>query len=162
MTCAPDAAATGGALRRPPHRELSSTNRPAWPGHKNVPTRYARPRHALLRLRLHRFRQRLDFLVGRETAELLLGELQLVADRDLEHAAARLLVGDVDTGNLCELRSHTESPRLVVSHHAVFDDDLHGHQSFPVAEPGRVAINHPPPVYRNIVPARWNFTGQPR
>jgi len=33
-------------------------------------------------------RQRVDFLVGREAAELFLGKFKLAVDGDLEHAAA--------------------------------------------------------------------------
>jgi hypothetical protein len=51
------------------------------------------------------FRQRFDFLVGRKLAELLLGELQLVSHRNLEHVAVRLLVGNFGAANPFEPRS---------------------------------------------------------
>src|SRR5262249_40365618 len=87
-------------------------------------------------LRTRILRQRVDLLVGRETALLLLGEFQLAVDRNLEHAAARPHIGDLGAGNICEPRSHTESARLIVSGYAVFDDDLHGH-SRPLAVKGQ-------------------------
>src|SRR5262249_7059702 len=87
-------------------------------------------------LRTRILRQRVDLLVGRETALLLLGEFQLAVDRNLEHAAARPHIGDLGAGNLCEPRSHTESARLIGSGYAVFDDDLHGHAR-PLAVKGK-------------------------
>ena len=76
-------------------------------------------------IRLHRLYQRIELLVGRETTQFLLGKFQLAIDRDLEHAAARAHVGDLGVRYLCEPCSRTESTRLIVSDHAVFDDDLH-------------------------------------
>src|SRR5580704_9748909 len=70
-------------------------------------------------------RERVDLFVGRKAAGALLGELELPVDQNLEHAPARGRIGDLGAGKLLEPRSRTESARLIVSLHAVFDDDLH-------------------------------------
>ena len=70
-------------------------------------------------------RQILDLAIGRKAAERLLGELQRAVYGDLKHAPAGSHIGDLGT-EFPEPRSRTESPRLVVSLHAVFDHDLHG------------------------------------
>jgi hypothetical protein len=69
--------------------------------------------------------QRVDFRVGRKTAERLLGELQLAIDRDLEHTAARADQFDLGVGKLFESCPRTEGSRLVASTAAVVDDDFH-------------------------------------
>jgi hypothetical protein len=70
--------------------------------------------------------QRVDLLVGRKTAERLLGELQLAVDRDLEHAAARADQLDFGVDQLVESCPRTEGSRLVASSAAIVDDDFHG------------------------------------
>jgi hypothetical protein len=72
-----------------------------------------------------RLRQRIDLLVGRKAAELLFRELQLAVHGDVKDSSPRSLIGDLGT-ELLEPRSRTESARLVVSLHAICDDDLHG------------------------------------
>lgn len=69
--------------------------------------------------------QRVDLRVGRETAERLLGELELAVDHDLEHAAARADQFDIGTAKLAQSCPRTEGLGLVVSTDAVVDDDLH-------------------------------------
>jgi len=91
-----------------------------------LPAERLAPDYACAPSGLQRLGERIDLLVGRETAQLLLGKSQLAVDRDLEYAATRSLIGDFGAGYLCEPRSRTESLWLIVSDHAVLDDDLHG------------------------------------
>src|SRR6202022_4417976 len=72
-----------------------------------------------------RLRQGIDRLVGRKAAELLFRELQLAIHGDFKDSSPRSHIGDLGT-ELFEPRSRTESARLVVSLHAICDDDLHG------------------------------------
>jgi hypothetical protein len=69
--------------------------------------------------------ERVDFLVGRETAELLLGELQLTIDCNVEHAPAGADKFDINIGQFAQSFPRTEGFRLVASTAAVVDDDLH-------------------------------------
>src|SRR5215813_10441521 len=65
-----------------------------------------------------------DFGVGREAAKLLLREQQLSVSEHLERSAARL--HEVDLGGaIHEPGPRPEGLRFVVSHHAVFDAELH-------------------------------------
>ena len=85
-----------------------------------------RDRNAIARAELRAGSQRIDLGIGRKAAGLFLRELQLPVHADLKDAAARAHIGDLGVGQLLEPRSRTESARLIVSLHAVFDDDLHG------------------------------------
>src|SRR6202022_4285338 len=71
-----------------------------------------------------RLRQGIDRLVGRKAAELLFRELQLAIHGDFKDSSPRSHISDLGT-ELLEPRSRTESARLVVSLHAICDDDLH-------------------------------------
>src|SRR5215831_16851067 len=66
-----------------------------------------------------------DFRFGREAAELLLREQQLSVPEHLERPAARLDEVDLGGGALHEPGPRPEGLRFVVSHHAVFDAELH-------------------------------------
>jgi hypothetical protein len=82
----------------------------------------ARPQSALLQ---SGFRQRVDFLVGGETTERLLGELQPAVDQNLKHAAARADEFDVGVDQFAQSCPRTEGSRLVASTAAIVDDDFH-------------------------------------
>ena len=69
-----------------------------------------------------------DDLAGtRETAGLLLGEDQLIADRDLEDASVAPDQLGLDAELLLELVRQTGGTGVVVSDGAVLDDDVSGH-----------------------------------
>jgi molybdate transport system permease protein len=82
-----------------------------------------------------------DLLVGRESAELLLGEGDPPVDDNLEYTGAAFDQRDVDTVLLDQLIPRTEGPRQVVSPYAVFDLDLH--RVHRIAKPDAVNYHDP-------------------
>jgi hypothetical protein len=65
-----------------------------------------------------------EFFLAGKAAQRLLRKSQCAVDRDLEDAAARLHEFDIGA-QFAKFCSRTESPRFIVSLHAVFDPNLH-------------------------------------
>ena len=78
-------------------------------------------------------------VVLREPPLLVLREDQLAIDEDVELAAAAGLDVDLMPALLPDDGCETRSPRLVVSHLAVFDVDAHAHSMAPAAAPRKRA-----------------------
>src|SRR5690349_16360644 len=69
---------------------------------------------------------RAEHLVGLgEAALLVLGEDERAVDDDVEHAPSAVLEKRIVAELLLDGGRETRSPRLVVSDHAVLDDDVH-------------------------------------
>lgn len=70
-------------------------------------------------------RQRIDFRVGREAAECLLGKFELAVDEDLEDAPARTDELDINLGQLLQACPRTEGFWLVASTAAIVNRNVH-------------------------------------
>lgn len=89
------------------------------------PEERAAPASRGMRRRTSRCRQRVDFRVGREAAERLLGKSELTVDQDFEHAAAGADEFDFGVGEFLQSCPRTEGFGFVASNAAVLNNDLH-------------------------------------